>query len=108
MNLNTKQQNVLEVIKRFPESVNDDAKLISSYWVLFDNWTGGTDLSKCTRPETITRRRRELYNMGLISYSDESDKRREEAYANEKERSAEMATKYAAVSWLDDSEDCES
>ena len=55
------------------------------------------NLCSVSNPETITRRRRELYNLGLITYTDEAEERREEAFNNERERAAPKA-----VSWLKD------
>ncbi len=102
INLNKIQKNVLSVIREHPEAANDDSVLIAYYWRKFSDWRDNKSLeeniAQATRPETITRRRRELFNMGLIHYTDEADKRREEAYANEKQ--------YAAVSWLNDTEEC--
>lgn len=87
LDLNKKQQLVLGVIQRNPRAANDDAVLLERYWIEVDGW-GDTkslywNLSKSTRPETITRRRRELYNMGLIHYSDGSNRRRTDAFKNE-------------------------
>lgn len=100
MNLNTKRQAVLGVIQRNPSAANDDAILLERYWKEVDGWDEDKslywNLSKVTRPETITRRRRELHNMGLINYTEVVDKQREEAYMSEKQ--------YAAVPWLAD--DC--
>ena len=98
IDLNTKQQNVLAVIRRNPEAANDDMLLYELYWTEVDNWKPGTSMRHCTRPETISRRRRELYNMGLISYTEAKDKEREEAFLSEK-------YKPQAISWLKD--DCE-
>ena len=102
VNLNKIQKNVLSVIREHPEAANNDSTLIALYWRKFCDWSDSRTLEenieKSTRPETITRRRRELFNMGLISYTEDVYKTREEAYANEKQ--------YAAVSWLKDSEEC--
>ncbi len=94
MNLNTKRQAVLGVIQRNPDAANDDMLLYERYWIEVDGWTPGRSMRKCTRPETISRRRRELFNMGLITYTDEADKEREEAYVKERQ--------YAAIPWLAD------
>ena len=102
VDLNKKQRNVYQVIQRNPSAANDDAILLERYWVEVDGWDESKslywNLSRVTRPETITRRRRELYNMGLITYSEAADKSREEAYINEKQ--------YAAIPWLKDAEEC--
>lgn len=108
IDLKGKQKAVYEVIQRNPEAANNDAILLERYWIEVDGWDEDKslywNLSKCTRPETITRRRRELFNMGLITYSDAADKMRDEAYVNEKNKDVSNA----AVSWLKDTEDCAS
>lgn len=95
------QKNVLAIIKDFPPAANDEAALLDQYWHRYDNWNDTQslyyNLSKATRPETITRRRRELYNLGLIEYSEDATERRESAFINERERAAPKA-----VSWLND------
>lgn len=100
MNLNRIQKNVLSIIQENPSAANDDSVLIASYWRKYSDWrddrTLEENIARATRPETITRRRRELHNLELIQYSDEADTRREEAFVNEKQ--------YAAVPWL--AEDC--
>ncbi len=97
INLNTKQKNVLHIINKYPEAANDEALLLERYWHEVDGYDDTKslywNLSRMTRPETISRRRRGLYNLGLISYDTEALERREEAYINEQV--------YAAVSWLD-------
>ena len=99
IDLNRIQKNVLHIITKYPEAADDDALLMARYWQEIDGWSEYSDLytnlGRVTRPETITRRRRELYNMGLITYSQESEKDRMEAFKNEQERPA-------AISWLDD------
>jgi hypothetical protein len=107
INLGKKRKNVYDVIQRNPMAANDDAVLLERYWIEVDGWDESKslywNLSRCTRPETITRRRRELHNLGLIKYTKKADKQREEAFGNEREQSAQQ---YAAVSWLKDSEEC--
>ena len=92
MNLNKKQQNVLHIIRKYPESANDEPMLLERYWIEIDGWDGTKslywNLQRVTRPETISRRRRELYNMGLIEYSDEASKGRMEAFENERNTKA--------------------
>ena len=95
----TKIQNkVLYIIKMWPESANDDAALLSNYWNFWDGWQEDKslywNLSRVTRPETISRRKRELYNLGLIKYSEERQKVVMEAFKNERD--------HKAVSWIND------
>lgn len=98
IDLNTKQKNVLHIINKYPEAANNEALLLERYWLEFDNWHEDKslywNLSRVTRPETITRRRRELYNLGLIEYTEKTIKERTQAFNNESQR--------AAVSWLND------
>lgn len=89
MNITAKQKLVLDAINEHPESANNDALLFSLIWIK-EGWdfTHGTlyqNLSRVTRPETITRRRRELFNLGLIEYSTSAQKARMEAMKAEQE-----------------------
>lgn len=101
IDLNKMQRNVLAIIREFPNAANDEAALLDLYWHKYCGWDDTKslywNLSKSTRPESITRRRRELFNKGLITYSEEAELRREEAYQNETEHAAPRA-----VSWLND------
>jgi len=107
IDLSKKQKSVLEVIQRNPGAADDDAILLERYWIEIDGWDESKslywNLSRSTRPETITRRRRELHNLNLISYSKDADKKREEAYINERECAQPYVPQ--AVSWLNDCED---
>jgi len=84
------QRRVLQVITFYPEAANDDAALLSNYWLMYDGWDDSKslywNLSRSTRPETITRRKRELYNLGLIEYSEERQKVVIEAIKSEVDR----------------------
>lgn len=86
MNLNKKQRLVYEVIQSKPWVVNDDADLVAAVWRK-EGWDDGVSLEdnikRVSRSETITRRRRELHNMGLIKYSEGAMEEREEAFRNE-------------------------
>lgn len=84
--MNSKLRNVLQVIRRNPDAANDDMVLYEAYWREVDGWKPGDSMRFNTRPETISRRRRELYNLGLIEYREKANKAREEAYKNERER----------------------
>lgn len=106
LDLNKKQQLVYEVIKRNPSAADDDAVLLERYWIEVDGWDNsaslGSNLIKATRPETITRRRRELHNLGLVSYSDDSSRRRSEAFKNELEYHSDFSP--SEQSFLNDRE----
>jgi hypothetical protein len=86
MNISKKQLLVYTVIQANPGCQNNDADLIAAVW-RHENWSDGRSLeeniSRVTRSETITRRRRELFNMGLITYSDKAMKDRTEAFKSE-------------------------
>jgi len=92
------QQRVLTVINQHPDAANDDAVLLANYWIMYDQWDESKslywNLTKATRPETITRRKRELFNLGLIEYSQERQKVVMEAFKNERD--------HKAVSWIND------
>ena len=98
-NLSKKQRLVYEVIKANQGVQNNDADLIAAVW-RYEGWNEYKsleyNLSRMTRPETITRRRRELFNMGLIEYSETSLKDRSEAFDNERNNNNH------AMSWLND------
>lgn len=96
------KQNVLRIINECHEAADDDALLFAKYWERFDGWSNNVslydNLRRVTRPETITRRRRELHEAGLIQYSDEALKDRTTAFNNELEQHSDNK----AVSWLYD------
>ena len=88
MNISSKQQLVLDAINRCPEAANNEALLLEQVWLeegWLDNRSLYNNLCRVTRPETISRRRRELYNMGLIKYSADADKGRMEAFKSERD-----------------------
>lgn len=88
-NLTPKQKLVYQAIKDYPEAANDDAVLLSIVWTR-EGWNDRSGLEYClrhvTRPETLSRRRRELFNMGLIEYSGKKLKDREKAFKSEREQ----------------------
>lgn len=107
VDLTQKQKNVLHIIQKYPNAANDEAMLLERYWMEIDNWLDDKslywNLQRVTRPETITRRRRELYNLGLIEYTEQADRDRMEAFRNERERAADPTGEQTkAVSWLND------
>lgn len=92
MNLNKKQALVYKVIQLNPGVQNSDNDLIAAVW-RYEGWNDQLSLEenlrRVTRPETITRRRRDLHTMGLIEYSKEADKQRMEAFESEREASSD-------------------
>ncbi len=89
--LTPKQKLVYEAVKENPEAANNDAVLLSIVWGR-EGWKPGMslyyNLSRVSRPETLSRRRRELFNLGLIEYSPKAMKSRENAYRNERDKAS--------------------
>lgn len=87
--LTPKQRLVYDAIKEYPEAANDDAILLAAVWHK-EGWHQPLDLEdnlkRVSRPETLSRRRRELFNLGLIEYSPKAMKSRMDAFKNERER----------------------
>lgn len=98
MKLSKLQQKVLNVINNHPGVQNNEAALVAAVWRV-EGWSDFStleeNLKRVTHAETISRRRRELHQMGLISYSDEADKMRTEAFINEREL-------HSGTSWIHD------
>lgn len=94
------RQIVLDVINQYPYLANNDMLLFAAIWN--KTWDNNKKLSENLlnqiHPETITRRRRELYQMGLIKYTTQSLKEREDAFKKE----LEAHHTPQAVSWLND------
>lgn len=103
--LNKIQTNVLAICRMYPEAIDNPTILLEKYWLTFCGWDQTKslyyNLSKATRPETITRRFREIREMGLIEQSSQRDKEVLEAMQNEQMRVKDNF-KPAAVSWLND------
>lgn len=78
---------VVSVCNEVPEAKNDDALLVSEVWRRL-GWDNSQSLyanmKRLPRGESITRRRRQAHLMGLITYSDEADAVRFEAYERER------------------------
>jgi len=88
MNISKMQKTVLDTINKYPGIQNDDAALVAAVWRekgWLDNRPLEDNIRVMPRSESITRRRRELHEMGLISYSQEADTTRTEAFNNERE-----------------------
>jgi hypothetical protein len=105
MNLTKKQQLVLDAINRCPESANDDALLLEQVWML-EGWSQSRNLydnlCRVTRPETISRRRRELFNMGLIKYSETALDERTTAFKNELDNHSDYKEAFNQMFGTDD------
>jgi hypothetical protein len=77
--------------------VNDEMLLLARIWYIegFDNNDGTIydRLKKVTHPETISRRRRDLHEAGLIKYADKAMEARTEAFKSYRDESSPV--KYA-------------
>ena len=95
MNLTAKQQLVLDSINEQPTAADDEMLLLATVWgKTWDyNKSLTENLSHMIHPETISRRRRELFNMGLIKYSDKAMKDRTEAYKSEQDNHSDYGHK---------------
>lgn len=103
LKLSVIEQRVYDLIQKYPYAANDDAALLDLYWSHYDEeWDYSKsrywNLKRSTRPETISKRRRDLHRWGLITYSNEAHERREEAYLQEKENAGVKPT-LKAVPW---------
>lgn len=82
-NLTKVQTFILSVIRMNNGIQNDDAELIATVWAL-QGWDYSdslyANLKKVTNPETITRARRKLHELGYITYSKDADAAREKNY----------------------------
>lgn len=95
MNITAKQKLVLQAIENRPEAADDDAILLSECWKIEgwdDRYSLEHNLKNVSRPESLTRRRRELFNMGFIEYSGKASSRRMTAYANERDMHSNKIT----------------
>jgi len=79
MKLTKKQQLVLDVYKADPSCVNDEHRLLEAVW-LKEGWDDSKslyfNLQRVSHPESISRARRKLHEIGLIKYSEEATERR--------------------------------
>jgi hypothetical protein len=93
VNISKKEALVYRVIQNNPGVQNNDADLIAAVWRA-ENWddndTLENNIAKVTRSETITRRRRQLHEKGLIKYSKEAMQEREEAFINERDNASDF------------------
>jgi len=84
MKLTKRQQAVLDVINRNPGCQNDEALLLERYWVEVDGWDESKslywNLQRMTHPESLSRIRRRLHELGHIKYSEEALERRTQQF----------------------------
>ena len=97
IDLNRIQKNVFAIMTKYPKAIDENPLLLERYWIEYDGWDDTKslywNLTKCTRAETILRRAREVREMALVKLGEDEQKRRDEAFKNERERPK-------AVSWL--------
>lgn len=92
---------VVDICNRYPRAANDDNVLLEQVWLHegFDyNKSLYENICRLPRPESITRRRRHAHAAGLIKYSEEADKEREQAFLNERNDMGQPR----AISWMND------
>jgi len=87
MNLTKLQKVVYNAYLEDSRVVDDDALLQATVWSKYwdDRKSLYENLKICPRAESLSRRRRELYIMGLITYSDSKLKERTDAFKNERD-----------------------
>lgn len=93
IDLNRKMKLVYDVIQLNPGVQNNDADLVAAVW-RHEGWDDRLSLenniARVTRSETITRRRRQLHETGLITYSKDALGTRKEAFTNERHAHSEL------------------
>ena len=81
--MNATQKLVFEAYKNDPNCVNDENRLLEAVW-LRQGWDSAKslywNLSRVSHPESLSRARRKLHELGLIKYSEEAEIRRKEQY----------------------------
>lgn len=84
---------IYNVYLKNKELVNDDADMFAAICEpLWDNSLSLRDnLRRLPRSETLTRRRRELHEAGLITYSPKAMKTRTEAFKKERDKASPMS-----------------
>jgi len=77
--LTDKQQKVMAAYDTDPNCVNEEHRLLEAVW-LKEGWDNNRslywNLQRVSHPESISRARRKLHELGLITYSEESLERR--------------------------------
>lgn len=84
----TLKKMVVDAYHADPEIVNDDALLLAYVWGRLgwnDHASLEANLRRMPRPESVTRRRREAHEEGLIKYSKKALEDRTEAFINERD-----------------------
>lgn len=89
MKLSKHQQLVMNAYNADPDCVNDETLLLERVFIAC-GWDETKslywNLQRMPHPESISRARRRLYELGLIQYSDEALKSRTSAYTKDTNR----------------------
>lgn len=87
-NKSTLKKMVVDAYHTDANIVNDDALLLAYIWGRL-GWNNDApleaNLRRMPRPESVTRRRREAFNEGLIKYSKQASDERMNAFQNERD-----------------------
>jgi hypothetical protein len=68
--------NVLNLVKGYPEAVRSNMALVYTYWCIYDNVTAISDVLTATPGESITRAFRKLVSDGRIVLPEDIKKSR--------------------------------
>ena len=89
MKLSKSQLLVMNEYNTGPDCVNEEVKLLERVW-LSSGWDSTKslywNLQRMPHPESISRARRRLHELGLIKYSDEAMETRVDAYTKDVNR----------------------
>lgn len=92
------QTRVLGIIKRHPNAADDDSDLLSRYWYAFDGWNDDNplydNLRKATSPESLSRARRKLHELGYIQYSSEAYEAREKLFKQYQDENSNLQQRF--------------
>lgn len=91
MKLTKHQQLVMNAYNANNNCVNDDKDLFAAVWYSQgwnDNNTLAENLSQVANPESITRARRKLHELGMIKYTDKALKQRTEQFEQYREENS--------------------
>ena len=106
MNKGKVQNIIIQCYEDDTDIVNHRTALLAKVWRIYgwsDSRTLEYNLEHLSSAETVSRCLRSLHEAGVIKYSDEELKRRDNAFKSEQaEHSTHIVTPAKAVSWLDD------
>ena len=98
MKLTESQAYVLKVIQQNPLLADDEMALLEAVWEK-DGWDRTKPLAGQTlmHPETISRARRKLHELGLVTYSKEADTIRYKAFKSEQNQHSTYEQTMASI-----------